>query len=156
MSDLGLDNVETDKEKYVCPLSKYRNFLLEWIAERDQQVAWRVRAAGAIEKVNTIHDSIANIHRDTQFLNQLPSIATTNKSLSDNFANLCSKFETLEAGSLEAALGRKQVPISIFFTVVFILGSIILLKEIGSRGFEASGPGAAVKVSTPERSMHGP
>ena len=135
-----------------CPIDReFFRFRREFDELKDSQDVYQKKSLASINKVDEMHASITSIHQDTQHLSTLPEIAKTNKSMAENFETFCKKFTELEQGSLAAAIGRKQVPISVFFWVVVTLCLVIIGQAIGGRYFSASP--TSVQFNTPRTDM---
>lgn len=122
-----------------CPMNRViTTFVKDFADYKKSQTDYQRDGRAAMGQVKEMYTAISRMQVDTSYLNQLPKIAKTNEEISVNFAALCQKVGIIEEGSFKAAIGRGQVPTSIFLIVVLVLCLVFLLRELADRDLTAS------------------
>lgn len=135
-----MDNGFDDKKESCCVLAngKLEEIMQEFEQFRESNEQYQARGRVAVKQIAEMHSLVEEVHSHMGNLQNLSSIARTNESIATNFDALCKKIGVMEEGSLAAALGKKQVPMSIFLIVTLVFAVAFLLKFLEDRQFDAS------------------
>lgn len=91
-----------------------------------------------LQQVASMYAALTKINGDTVHLSQLPKIASSNSEMQKTMTTFCREFVELKKDTMSTALGKKQVPLSVFLLVIGTLCIIGILRELGHRDLEAS------------------
>jgi hypothetical protein len=117
---MALENGSADVKPVECVMSQE---LREYLEE----------GRAAFEKMDAMRQIMANVVENTNHLGKLDSIALS--------------IDTIRGTVLEAATGRKQVPLSIALTMCAILGVALLCVIVAKSQTDISASMSGVKVS---------